>query len=429
MRIAVFLERLPHFGGGGFQQALSTVVSLARPGATGYDVVVFTQHESTRQFLLEYGINAIRFANRGFRLIDRWSATTLGGAVLRRLHRLGLRRLGRHLDALLDDHGIDLVVLAECGEIACRIGDHPFIVTVWDLYHRDHPDFPEVFTGRVFERWERVYRATLKRALAVIANSPSGARRIASLYQVDPHRIIELPLLPSLAVRRHAAGDGRSSVERVRHSYDLPDRYVLYPAYFSDDKNHLYLMEGLVDLERRHGIVLHAVFCGWGMGKGQTKVERQARALGLMARAHFLGLVPDDDVPALYQGALALTMPGYCGPTSIPPLEAVMLSCPVIYSDLPEFREQMGDAALYCDLSQVSSLADHLADLIQNHRLRELLLQAGSRLAAQLAKIDYGERLRAVFDEYAYLRRRWAWPDEETQFNFPDHMTSSKQQR
>jgi glycosyltransferase involved in cell wall biosynthesis len=412
IRLGVILERLPHCGGGGFQQALSTVESLTRPGATAHEVFVFTQYELTRQFLLEHGIDAIRFENRGVRLIDRWSATVFGGAVLRRLRRLGLRRLGRHLDALLDKHGIDLVVLTECGEIACRIGDHPFIVTVWDLYHRDHPGFPEVFTDRVFERRERALRATLTRALAVITNSPSGARRIASLYQVDPHRIIELPFLPSLAVRRHAAGRGGSSIERVRRDYDLPAQYVFYPAYFSDDKNHLYLLEALVHLERRYGIVLHAVFCGAGMASGQSEVERQAQALGLTAQLHFLGWVPDDDIPALYEGALALTMPNYCGPTNLPPLEAVTLGCPVIYSDLPEFREQMGDAALYCDLTDPSSLADHLAALIQNRPSRDRLLEAGRRLAAELAKIDYGERLKEVFDEYAYLRCRWAWPDE-----------------
>ena len=45
----------------------------------------------------------------------------------------------------------------------------------------------------MFERRERLLRITLTRALAVIANSPSSARRIAGLYQVDRGRIIELP--------------------------------------------------------------------------------------------------------------------------------------------------------------------------------------------------------------------------------------------
>jgi glycosyltransferase involved in cell wall biosynthesis len=410
MRVAVFLERLPHSGGGGFQQALSTVVALVRSTTMAHEVLVFTPYERTRQFLQEHGINAIRFENRIFRRIDTWSATVAGGAILRRLRGIGFRRIGRHLDALLDDHGIDLALLTECAHTACRIGDHPFIITLWDVYHRDHPGFPEVFSERVFERRERIYRATLTRAIAVIADSPYGARRIASLYQVDRNRIVELPFLPSLAVRRHAAGNGKSTLEQVRRKYDLPARYVFYPANFTEDKNHLYLLEGLADLKQRYGIVLPAVFCGSGMTGGQTGVGRQAQALGLTV--HFLGWIPDVDIPPLYEGALALTMPNYCGPTNIPPLEAATLGCPVIYSDLPEFREQMGDAALYCDLANPSSLADQLAALIQDDRLRERLVAAGRRLAAEVAKIDYGERLAGVLDEHAYLRRRWAWPED-----------------
>lgn len=409
MRIALFLERLPDVGGG-FQQALSTVVALARPAATGHEVVVFTQYERTRKVLLAYGIDAIRFRHHGVRLLDRWSATVVGGAILRRLRRAGFRRLGRHLDALLDDHAIDLVILSECTEIGLRIGDHPFIVTVWDVFHRDWPDFPDVYKDRLFERWERTRQAMVTRAIAVIANSRSGVNRISHLYGVDPHRIVDLPLLPSLAVRRHAAGDRRTTAERVRRKYGLPASYVFYPAHFGALKNHLYLLEGLVALEQRHGIVLDAVFCGNDAGN-LVVVRRQVRALELAERVRFLGAVPDDDVPALYEGAFALVMPAYSGPTNLPPLEAVTLGCPVIYSDRPEFREQMGDAALYCDLADVSSLADHLAALVRDTELRDRLQAAGRRLSAEIAAIDYGQRLRPVLDDYAYLRRRWAWPE------------------
>jgi glycosyltransferase involved in cell wall biosynthesis len=251
---------------------------------------------------------------------------------------------------------------------------------------------------------------SLTLALAVVANSASGAHRIASLYQVDPSRIVELPFLPSLAVRRHAAGAGLATVEDVRRKYRLPACYVFYPAFFYPLKNHLYLLEGLVALERQFGIILDAVFCGGGLLWQKTKVEEQVRALGLTERVRFLGRVPDGDVPALYEGDLALAMPTYSGPTNLPPLEAVTLGCPVIYSDIPSFREQMGDAALYCDLADVSSLADHLAALIRDSALRDRLRKAGQKLAAKVAKIDYGERLKPIFDKYAYVRRRWAWP-------------------
>ena len=228
---------------------------------------------------------------------------------------------------------------------------------------------------------------------------------------MDSDRIIVLPYLPSSAVRRHAKESGSTNVDAVRRKYDLPGRYVFYPAFFADHKNHLYLLEGLVELERRHGIALHAVFCG-GDPVDQKRVERQARVLELSARVLFLGYVPDEDIPALYQEAFALVMPAYTGPSNIPPLEAAELGCPVIYSNLSAFREQMGDAAIYCDLSDASSLADHLAALIADPVLYDRIRQAGYGLAAEVADINYSERLAPFLDDYAYLRRRWAWPEK-----------------
>jgi glycosyltransferase involved in cell wall biosynthesis len=410
MRIAVFLENSPEEGGGGFQQSLSTVESLVLRSATKHEFVVFTPFERTRQRLLKYGIEAIRYKYRVVRLIDRWSATALGNSVLRRLRRLGLRRLGRHLDALLEDHGVDLVLLTSMAEAALRIGDHPFIVTVWDISHRDYPEFPDGFANRVFERREWALRATLTRALAVIVDSAFGARCIASLYHVDAGRIIVLPYLPSHAVRCHAKESGSATADGVRRKYNLPAHYVFYPAFFAEHKNHLYLLEGLVELEQRHGMTLHAVFCG-GDPIDQKRVERQVTALGLAARVRILGYVPDEDIPALYQGALALVMPTYTGPSNLPPLEAVALGCPVIYSDLPAFREQMGEAALYCDLADVSTLSDHLAALVADPTLADRFRRAGFKLAAEVAEIDYAERLAPVLNNYAYARRRWAWPE------------------
>jgi glycosyltransferase involved in cell wall biosynthesis len=411
MRIGLILGCAPD-NGGAFRQSLSAVELLTRRGAIKHEFVVFTPSEETRGLLSKHGINAIRFSHRGYRLLDRWSATVLGGAIMRRLRRLGLRQLGRHLDALLDHNGIDLVISNDIEDgVIQRIGDHPFIVTVFDIDHRDHPEFPEACVDRLFERVERMHLAVLPRALAVITNCACIARRIASLYHVDPTRIVVLPLVPSLAVRRHAAGKGSTTVEEVRRKYDLPPHYVFYPAWFLFHKNHLYVLESLVELERRHGLALHAVFCGGDRDQGQARVERQAQALQLSGRVHFLGLVPDEDVPALYQGAFALVMPSYFGPTNLPPIEAVTLDCPAICSDLPGCHEQMGDAALYCDLADPASLADHLAALMQDPALVERLKQAGRRLAAELAKIDYGEKLAPLLDEYAYVCRRWAWPD------------------
>ena len=261
--------------------------------------------------------------------------------------------------------------------------------------------------GREFERREIALRMALPRAVAVIANCVSGAERIAKIYDVAPERIVTLPFLPSVAVRHHAGGKGTATAESVRARYGLPDDYVYYPAQFCVDKNHVYLLDALAALEEKYGHRLHVAFSGSDNGN-LAYIEDYVRKVGLAERAHFLGFVEEGEVPALYEGAKALTMPSYAGPTNLPPLEAATLGCPVIYSDLPEWRDFMGDAALYCDLKDPQSMADHLHAVLTDAALVERLRGAGRRMIADLGESRYAEILQPIIDDFAYLRRRWA---------------------
>jgi putative methyltransferase (TIGR04325 family) len=69
------------------------------------------------------------------------------------------------------------------------------------------------------------------------------------------------------------------TAEAVRKKYDLPAKCVFYPGHAAYHKNCLYLLEGLVELERQQGIVLDAVFCGNGPavpGPGRFRVQAPA---------------------------------------------------------------------------------------------------------------------------------------------------------
>lgn len=405
MRIAVFVENALQ-SGGAFQQTLSMVLTLQ--SLPGHDVVVMTPIAENIERLRERKIETHLYADGAWtRFCD-----TIGGLMprseraLRLIRRLGLKRLGQNLDLRLDRLGIDIAFFNARSATPVRLSKHPYVFTVWDLCHRDHPEFPEVFANREFELREQILKAVLPKAVAVIADSDTGADKIASWYAVARARVHVIPFLPSASVRAYAGGQRTSSPQAVREKYGLPKDYIFYPAQMWAHKNHLYLFEGMAELKSRYGLTIGAALSGGDKGN-KDYLRACAQSLGISDQVFFLGFVDDDEIPALYDGAKALVMPSYFGPTNLPPVEAALLGCPVIYSDQPTFRAQMGDAALYCDLTDPKSLAAHLLTVLQDTPTVERLKAAGSALAGTLSKDTTTQKLKDIFDNYALKRRRW----------------------
>ena len=98
------------------------------------------------------------------------------------------------------------------------------------------------------------------------------------------------------------------------------------------------------------GLDIQIVFCGnyadYFRALNFKKVMALADELRVRERVHYIGRVPDDDMPALYRLSSGLVMPTFFGPTNIPPLEAWNFGRPVIASDISGMRAQIGDAGL-----------------------------------------------------------------------------------
>lgn len=405
MRIAVFVENALQ-SGGAFQQTLSMVQTLQ--SLPGHDVAVLTPIAENIDRLRERKIEAHLYSDGVWtRFCD-----TIGGLMprseqaLRLIRCLGFKHLGQNLDFRLDKLGIDIAFFNARSATPIRLSRHPYVFTVWDLCHRDHPEFPEVFANREFERREQVLKTVLPKATAVIADSDSGADKIAQWYGVDRPRVHVISFLPSVGVRTYAAGVNTSSPLSVCKKYGLPEDYIFYPAQMWAHKNHLYLLEGIAELKSRYGLLVGAALSGGDKGN-QDYLRACADALGISDQVFFLGFVDDTEVPALYDGAKALVMPSYFGPTNLPPVEAALLGCPVIYADQPAFRAQMGDAALYCDLTDPVSLAEHLRTILQDASTVARLKAAGFALAETFSEEITTQKLKDIFDAYALKQRRW----------------------
>lgn len=383
MNIAVVFEGDLQ-SGGGYQQQLSSIKEIYKLGKYKFKVFVFT--EENKNSFEKIGFDVVKVRKNAFSRIQDF--------VLRSELLLPLQykfKLKNNFEKTLDKHGIDLVYFLSPSELSLNLISHNYIMTVWDLCHRDHFEFPEVGFYRIYEWREILYTKSLPKAVAVICDSNYGKENIVRRYGVDEERVVVSPFLPSENMNFACMVD-------IKRKYEIIGDYIYYPAQFWAHKNHVYIIDALKILHDQ-GQEVYAIFSG--SDKGNLKnVLNYANLLGIGKFIKYIGFAPNEEIASLYKSALALVMPTYFGPTNIPPLEAFAVGCPVIYSDLRGLRDQVGDAALLCNLNESEDLAMHISLLIDDQEMKTSLIQKGFKKLEKIKAISLCEELVNIIEKY-----------------------------
>ncbi|MEA2203904.1 MAG: hypothetical protein QOE77_680 [Blastocatellia bacterium] len=285
----------------------------------------------------------------------------------------------------------------------------PYVMAIHDVQHRLQPEFPEVSANGEWEWREYLFRNGTRHATLIIADSEVSREDILNLYGqfgLKEDRVKTLPFLPSCFP---PATGMESERQRVSDIYELPQRYLFYPAQFWPHKNHVRLVQALALLRQECGLEIPILFCGFYAGEIREATYnyamRLAHQLGIQDQIHYLGYVPDEDMPGLYAGAQALVMPTFFGPTNIPTLEAWAFDCPVLTSDVRGIREQCGDAAILVDPLSVEAIADGIRRLWLEDDLRRTLIERGRKRLGNYGADDYYSRLTNILEEAKELVR------------------------
>lgn len=404
VRMVVFLEQ-DNSVGGGFQQATNAALLLKRLPAELCTVTFITTRRQVIDELARSGVDS------QYLPVPKWQRLIARFHVMWR--HLGPPSLARRrvyfnwLDRFLRDRDVDIVYFTCPSYLALVTAQFSYFITVWDLAHRDEVDFPEVRAGGEFERREQIYQHALTKATGVIVDSQAGHDNVVRRYGVDTERVHVIPFSPAIGtlLPEHELDSPERHVA-IKAKYGLDCDYIYYPAQFWPHKNHVYLLRGLRSLEDRFGIRVGAVFSGRDLGN-LAHVQSVAADLKLTDRVRFAGFVPDLEVPCLYRQSLALVMPTFFGPTNLPPYEAFQLGVPVLYSDLKNLRDQVGNAGLLIDLLNPDTMADSLHRLIADPELRRVLIERGKR---RIEALTDDQRLSVLKDALEAFRvRRMCW--------------------
>ena len=248
------------------------------------------------------------------------------------------------------------------------------VVSNLGIYEGRPGDFP--WTARM--RTTPLFRASARRALAVLANSESTKADLIRHFRVPPQKI-QVALMG--ADERLSPGEipEQPLPEAVRRRYAAPEQpFFLFVGKLSKRRNIPLLLESLAAAARESGLPHHLVIIGpdaWGLDP-----LGRAERLGCGDRVHWIEHVPMSDLVHFYRAARAFVLPTEHEGFSLTIVEAMACGTPALVFDHPGLEEAVRNAACIADCESLSQAMSTIAhDDRQVAALRRKGLACASR--------------------------------------------------
>ena len=276
-------------------------------------------------------------------------------------------------------------------------GARHFVITVHDLNFLYYPQFLTAESRRYYN--DQIAWA-VARADHILADSEATRADLIRLLNVPPEKVTTVHLGIDPVFRPLPPNLVRETLAR----YGLTPGYLLFVGTLEPRKN----LPGLLTacrilLDRREALppLVIAGSRGWLYEEIYARVE----SLRLESHVRFVYDIPDDDLPALYNGAALLVMPSFYEGFGLPALEAQACGTPVVISDRGSLPEVAGAAAVTVNPDSPEDIAAGVARVLGDPDLQAALRAAGP---AHAARFTWEQAARGVLAVYRSVIARRA---------------------
>ena len=178
--------------------------------------------------------------------------------------------------------------------------------------------------------------------------------------------------------------------------YQLPRSYLFYVGNISKHKNVDKIIEAFKKIKSKTNYKL--VIAG-KLSFGSKDIKKKIKDLDLQDDVIFTGYVPEEDLPALYNGASLFVYPSFYEGFGLPPLEAMQCGCPVITSNTSSLPEVVGNAGIMVDPNDVDELAKQMERVLTNKKLQQKMRKAGLKQAKKFSWEKCARETLKVYEE------------------------------
>jgi glycosyltransferase involved in cell wall biosynthesis len=247
----------------------------------------------------------------------------------------------------------------------------PTVMTLHDLSPWMNPDW-HAEADRVRNRTPML----LRMGLATMVITPSEAVRQQALqrFRLQASRVVAVP---------HAAGRHFLPIQQPPSN----PPYLLYVGTLEPRKNLRMLLDVWREVRQHHPIDL--VLAG--------RRRKDFPEIPAEAGLHLKGLTPEQELPKLYSGALAVVYPSYYEGFGLPALEAMQCGAAVVASRDPAISEVTGDAAILVDANDRQAWVEALTALIEQPEQIRVLREKALARAAEFSWTKTAKLTREVY--------------------------------
>jgi len=268
----------------------------------------------------------------------------------------------------------------------------PTIVTVYDLAcWRCGDDFPWGF--RHYMRWQ--IRRSCASAAGIIATSQATAKDLSEVLGVDRAKV-EVIYGAAEERFRPAASLDRQQLASIHPALARP--YILTVGTIEPRKRISLLVaayERAYERESRPNPLVIVGKVGWKSDASMCAIRQSS----VVAPVHHLDYVNEDNLIAIYQGAVLFASATRYEGFGLPALEAMACGLPVIVTAGGASAEIVGDAGIVVEEADEQALEIALVSLLESEEDRNVLRQKALQRAAQFSWKTAAEQTIAFYEK------------------------------
>jgi len=217
-----------------------------------------------------------------------------------------------------------------------------------------------------------------------------------------PDRVVVVPLGVNSSFRPLDQAVAREVIQR---KYGVADPFVLFVGALEPRKNVPTLLQAFDKYRQMYPRSTYRLVIVGRQGSAWPEIQRTVEYLSLTPDVVFLGHVPGEDLPLLYNAAELFAFPSMYEGFGLPVLEAMACGTPVLTTNVSSLPEVAGDAAILVDPTDGDALAMAMGQVLNDASLREGLSERGVERAQAFSWQRAAQSTLSVYEQVARDRR------------------------